>query len=211
LDICLRRKVERTEILVPRCLGDVWLGFHPKPQLVEVFEANVAVAHSLDQMIAHGGGQPSPSLDLHSSALVLVAKHEAAQLVSQLLDLFRVVGGAEAFRQLEECFLFLLLGFDSLLDEFHQHAIIAESALPGQGLDLPCDLGRQGHTSPDMLCARGFCVSSFCSWHGDTRIHHFGASCIATAAASTGNAEGWATRRSVILSGTRLGNREDRK
>src|SRR5579864_7700439 len=84
------------------------------------------------------------------SAQALFTKHEASQLVSQLLDLFRVAGGAEAFRQLEECFLFLLLGFDSLLDELHQHAIVAESALPGQGLDLSGDLGRQAYASPDM-------------------------------------------------------------
>ena len=83
----------------------------------------------------------------------LFTKDEASQLISQLLDLFRVAGGAEAFRQLEECFFFLLLGFDSLLDELHQHAIVTEIALPSQGLDLSGDLGRQSDTSPDMLCA----------------------------------------------------------
>jgi len=87
------------------------------------------------------------------STQALFTEDETAQLVSQQLDLLRVAGGAEAFRQLEECFLFLLLGFDSLLDEFHQHAIVAESALTGQGLNLSGDLGRQGYTSPDMLCA----------------------------------------------------------
>jgi hypothetical protein len=86
------------------------------------------------------------------STQALFTKHEASQLVSQLLNLLWVAGGAEAFRQLEEGFLFLLLGFDSLLDEFHQHAIVAESALPGQGLDLSGDFGRQGYASPDMLC-----------------------------------------------------------
>jgi hypothetical protein len=85
--------------------------------------------------------------------VALLTKHEAAQLVPQLLDLLRVVGGAETFRQLEECFLFLLLGFDSLLDEFHKHAIVAEIALPGKDLGLSGDLGRQGYASPDMLCA----------------------------------------------------------
>jgi hypothetical protein len=47
----------------------------------------------------------------------------------------------------------LFLGFDSLLDEFHKHAIGAEIALPGKDLDLSRDLGRQGYASPDMLCA----------------------------------------------------------
>jgi len=39
------------------------------------------------------------------------------------------------------------MGFDSLLDEFHQHAIVAEIALPGQGLDLSGDVGRQDSLS----------------------------------------------------------------
>ena len=85
--------------------------------------------------------------------VALFTKHEAAQLVPQLLDLLRVAGVAETFRQLEECFLFFLLGFDSLLDEFHKHAIVAEIALPGKDLDLSGDLGRQGYASPEMLCA----------------------------------------------------------
>lgn len=91
-----------------------------------------------------------------SQSGALFTKDKAAQLVAQLLHLFRIAGGAEAFRQLEECFLFLLLGFDSLLDEFHQHAIVAEIALTGQGLDLSGNLGRQGYTSPDVLCRGGF-------------------------------------------------------
>src|SRR5580692_4032325 len=62
-------KLERTKILVPRRLGDIWLGFHPKPQLVEVFEANVAVAHTLHQVVANGDRKPGPGLDLHSDNL----------------------------------------------------------------------------------------------------------------------------------------------
>jgi len=37
-------------------VGHIWLGFHPKSQLVEVFEANVAVVHALDQVVANGAG-----------------------------------------------------------------------------------------------------------------------------------------------------------
>ena len=88
-----------------------------------------------------GGGKP------------LFAEGDAAQLVAQLFYLVRIAGGAEAFRQLEEGFLFLLLAFDALLDEFQQHAIVAEIALPGQGLDLSGNLGRQGYASPDVLRA----------------------------------------------------------
>jgi hypothetical protein len=79
--------------------------------LIEVFEANIAVVHALDQMVTNGGGEPGPGLDLHSvnpdsSTQALFPKHEAAQLVSQLFDLFGIAGGAEAFCQLEERFLY---------------------------------------------------------------------------------------------------------
>ncbi len=49
---------------------------------------------------------------------------KAAELVAQLLGLLRIVGDAETFGQLEECFFFLLAGFDSLLDEFHQNPMM---------------------------------------------------------------------------------------
>ncbi|MGB7585166.1 MAG: hypothetical protein WBM11_10000 [Terriglobales bacterium] len=58
-----------------------------------------------------------------------------------MFDLLGIAGGAEALGQLEECFLFLLLGLDALLDEFDQHAVIAESALFGQSFDLSGDFG----------------------------------------------------------------------
>ncbi len=46
----------------------------------------------------------------------VLAKDEASQLFAQLLGLFRIVGGTEAFGQLKEC-LFLLTDFNSLLDK----------------------------------------------------------------------------------------------
>src|ERR1700685_1327213 len=98
-------------------------------------------------------GNPDQVSIFIRSTQSLFTKDEASQLIAQLLDLLWVVGGAEAFCQLEERFLFLLLGFDSLLDEFYQHAIVAQIALPGQGLDLSGDLGRQGYASPDVFCA----------------------------------------------------------
>ena len=64
------------------------------------------------------------------------AKDEAAQLGAQLLDLLRIVRGAKAFSELKESVLLLLSGFDALLDEFYQHAVVAEAALLSDGLDL---------------------------------------------------------------------------
>jgi hypothetical protein len=105
---------------------------------------------------------------------VLFAKDEASQLIAQLLDLLGIAGGAETFGQLEKCFLFLLLGFDSLFDKFHQHAVIAEGALFGQVLDLSGDLGWQGYASPDLGWTCCFCAGPFGEWHSYTSIHHCG-------------------------------------
>ena len=89
----------------------------------------------------------------HPALLIwfLLAKDETTQLVAQPPDLFRIIGGAEAFGQLKERLLLLLSRFDSLLDQFDQDPVIAEIALLRQGLNLPGDLGRQSHASPHVL------------------------------------------------------------
>jgi hypothetical protein len=61
-----------------------------------------------------------------------------------------------------------------LLDEFHQHAIVAGIALPGEALDLLGDLGRQRYTAANVLGA-GFCARSSYHRHSSTGIHHCGA------------------------------------
>src|ERR1700680_4113150 len=104
----------------------------------------------------------------------LLTKDEPSQLIAQLLDLFRIIGRAEAFGQLEECLFFLLAGLDSLLDKFHQDAVIAEIAFPSQGFNLFRDFGRQGYASPDIFRADGFYASSFGQCHNSTSIHHCG-------------------------------------
>src|SRR5579872_702375 len=84
----------------------------------------------------------------------LFAEHKAAQLISELLNLFRITGGAKPFGQLEECFFFVLLGLNTLLDELDEHAIIAESALSSQAFDLLRNLRRESYTSPDIFHGR---------------------------------------------------------
>jgi hypothetical protein len=84
-----------------------------------------------------------------------LAKDKAAQLVTQLFDLLGIVGGAKAFGQLEECFFLVLAGFNSLLDEFHENAVITEIAFFGYGVDLFGNLGRQGYAAPDILYRGG--------------------------------------------------------
>ena len=53
----------------------------------------------------------------------LFAKDEAAQLVSQVLDLLRVTGGAEPFGQIEKFPFLPLAGLDALLDQFHRLSV----------------------------------------------------------------------------------------
>jgi hypothetical protein len=81
----------------------------------------------------------------------LLPKDEATQLVAQLLYLLRIISGAEALGQLEECLFLLLTRFDSLLDQFYQHPVIAEVAFLRQRFNLPRDFGRQSYASPDVL------------------------------------------------------------
>ena len=53
----LAAEFERAKILIPRSFGHLWLRFHPKPQLIQVIEIDVAIVHALDQMVANGGGK----------------------------------------------------------------------------------------------------------------------------------------------------------
>jgi hypothetical protein len=83
----LAAQFERAKILAPWSFGNFWLRFHPKAQLIEVGESDMAVVHALDQMVSNRDGQREPSLDLrHQSPacppgltrLVLLTKDETA-------------------------------------------------------------------------------------------------------------------------------------
>lgn len=94
----------------------------------------------------------------------LLTEDEAPHLVAQSLDLFWIGGRSKALRQGEKCFLFFLLGFETLLDELDEHAIVAEPLLSGNALNLLGQSRWQGYT-PSNLFACG---------HG-TIIHQCGA------------------------------------
>jgi hypothetical protein len=65
-------KLERAEILVPRSLRNIWFQADPDSQLVKVFQADVAVVHPVDEMVADGGGKPGPGFDLrHGSPEII--------------------------------------------------------------------------------------------------------------------------------------------
>lgn len=95
----------------------------------------------------------------------LVTEYEAAQLISQAFDFLGFIGFAEALCQFEEGLFFLLLCFESLLDECDHDAIVAEAALFGDGFDLLCNLAREGDAA----------TNCFCCCHSGTILHHFGA------------------------------------
>jgi hypothetical protein len=75
---------------------------------------------------------------------------------------------------MEECLLFLLLDFDSLLDEFDEDAVIAEIPLLGQRFDFFRDSWREGHASANVFCF-GLRSDALRGWHCGTSLHQFGA------------------------------------
>src|ERR1035438_9438814 len=62
--LAVAAQFERAEVLEPRPRGDVRSGFQPTTEPIEVVEADVAVAHSIDQMVAEGGGNARPAFNL---------------------------------------------------------------------------------------------------------------------------------------------------
>jgi hypothetical protein len=76
--LALAAQFERAEVLEPRPCWNIWSGFQPNPKLVEVVEANVAVAHSLDEMVANGRRDSRPGLKLGH----LFTENQTAQLVA---------------------------------------------------------------------------------------------------------------------------------
>jgi hypothetical protein len=140
--------------------------------LVQIVEADVAVVHALDQMITDSARKPRPGFNLRH----LLTEYKLSQLISQSLDLVRIVGRAEFFREFEERFLFLLARLDSLFDQFDEYAVVAQAASFRDAVDLPGYLGREGDAAANLLrCGHG------------TIVHQFGAMpCTAPSAAKAG-------------------------
>lgn len=116
--------------------------------------------HAPEQVVAEGCGEPG--LDLRHS----FTEDEASHLIAQLLYLFRVGRCSKAFRQSEKSFLFFLLCFQTLLDQFDQHAIVAKASLSGNTLYLLGQPRGQGYASSKLF---GGCHR--------TVIHRYGALC----------------------------------
>ncbi len=43
--------LERSKVLIPVAFGDFWTGINPKPELIQIGDADRAVAHSINQML----------------------------------------------------------------------------------------------------------------------------------------------------------------
>lgn len=67
--------------------------------------------------------EAGPGLSLRHS----FTEDEAPHLISKLLYLFRIGGGAKAFRQSEECLLLFPVSFQALFDQFNQNPVVAEA------------------------------------------------------------------------------------
>jgi hypothetical protein len=156
----LAAELERAEVLKPRALRNDWARLDPETEQVEIFQADVAFVHALNQMSADGGRKPRPGFD----ARHLFTEDQPPQLVAQALNLSGVVSCTELFGQIEECLFFLPTGFDALFNEFDEDAVVAQSAPFGYALYLARYLIWEGYAAANLL-GRG---------HG-TSLHHFGA------------------------------------
>ena len=120
-------------------------------------------------MVAQGEGKARPSFDLRHYSPKMKRPH----LISQLLYLLGIVGGAKALGECEKGFFLFLLRFQSLFHQFDQHAIVAETPFLRDSIDLLRQPGGQGDASPNLL------AGCHC-----TIVHRYGALACAYGASS---------------------------
>jgi hypothetical protein len=104
--------LERAEIFVPVSLRHFRLRFDPEAKLIEVRDANRAVAHSVDQVL---GGCPLATCS-NSRSSASVAEDHPAHLIAQSFDFFRIGRAPEALGKVEKLLLSLLFRFDPVFD-----------------------------------------------------------------------------------------------
>src|SRR5579863_1791279 len=90
-------------------------------------------------------------------------KDEASHLVSQLFNFLRIGRCAEAFCKREEGYFFFLLGFKALLDQFDQHAVVAQTTFLRDAFDLLGQSSGERYASANLLDGHG------------TILHRYGA------------------------------------
>jgi hypothetical protein len=135
---------ERAEILVPRFFWNFGFSrFNPDAKLIQVLEADLAITHAIDQLIADSSRETRPGF--RSEALL--SEYEASQFVPQPFYLVRALRCPKTVCQFEKRLLFLLVGFDSQLNEFDQNAVVAQTP----AIRNPFNLSRHGRGKGDQL------------------------------------------------------------
>jgi len=81
----------------------------------------------------------------------LFTEDETSEFVAQLLDFGWILGASKAFGKFKEGPFFLLTGLKSQFHQFHQDTIAAEAALPCNAFYLAVEIGRKGHTAPNLF------------------------------------------------------------
>jgi hypothetical protein len=155
---------ERSKVFVPLTLRNLGLRFHPNPELIQVLQIDIAVAHTLNQVISNSRREPRPRLDVRHELLHLLAKNKSAHFVAQSLYFIWVVSASKLFCQIKKSFFLFFTGFESLLDELNQNPVVAKAAFLCHVFDLLDELAGQGYASANRLGIG----------HATT-IHHYGA------------------------------------
>jgi hypothetical protein len=99
---------------------------------------------------------------------LLFPEYESAHLVAQLLDLFGIGGAAKALCQIEESFFFLAPRFESLLDQFDKHVVVAKPPLLCHALYL---LGQSCGKCKASAHFAGSCHGTIVHQNG-AQMHH---------------------------------------
>ncbi len=86
-------KLERTEILVPPPIGYFGSCLYPESELIQIFKADISIAHALDQVVPERGGKARPGLGLRHS----FTEDKAAHLVTEPFHFLGVCGCTKAF------------------------------------------------------------------------------------------------------------------
>jgi hypothetical protein len=96
--------------------------------------------------------------------VALLTENESSKRIPQFFDFCGIFRRAKAPGHFEKSLLLLLLGFDAVLNKFHQDTVVAKAAALGEPINLSGDLHWKTYAAADMFAGRH-----------DTTIHHCGA------------------------------------
>jgi len=103
-----------------------------------------------------------------------VAKNHAAQIIPEASNVFRIGCRAETLGELEELFLFALLGLDPLFHELNDDPVGAKASLLRQAAHMPRRVCRKAHGLANNFV--GSRHDTIIHQNGDARSSALGAS-----------------------------------